>query len=296
MLSVTNLVNIGHEIKRRMKREIGEWMRCNVGIGTNRFLAKTAASLHKPDGLDVITHQNLEQVYQSLTLTALCGINTRYQARLNAAGIFTPMQFFAASCEILQKHVFQSIAGYYWYLRLRGWEIDDVEFKRKSIEQMYALGKKTANVETLSKLLMKLTEKMGRRLRRAGLVAKGIHVGCVYADQTYSHLGKTFDHELYTTNELFRKVLYIFTTQFRNTVVTNLSVACFDLKPAAGVQESLFDTMHEKRRRVSQALDEINNRYGEFVITPALMMGMEDTILDRIAFGGQVKEIEELYR
>jgi hypothetical protein len=42
-------------------------------------------------------------------------------------------------------------------------------------------------------------------------------------------------------------------------------------------------------------MDEFNNRYGEFVITPALMMGMEDTILDRIAFGGHVKELEELY-
>jgi hypothetical protein len=38
----------------------------------------------------------------------------------------------------------------------------------------------------------------------------------------------------------------------------------------------------------------INDRYGEFVITPALMMGMENTILDRIAFGG-VKEMEEIY-
>jgi DNA polymerase IV len=243
VLRVTNLANIGHEIKRRMKREIGVWMRCNVGIGTNRFLAKTAASLHKPDGLDVITHQNLEQVYQSLTLTAICGINTRYQARLNAARIFTPMQFLHASCETLQKQVFQSIAGYYWYLRLRGWEIDDVKFKRKSIGQMYALGKETANIKELSKLLMKLIEKMGRRLRRLGLVAWGIHVGCVYADQTYSHLGRTFDHELYTTNELYRKVLYNFTTQFQGNVVTHLSVACLDLKPVAGVQESIFDTM-----------------------------------------------------
>jgi hypothetical protein len=45
---------------------------------------------------------------------------------------------------------------------------------------------------------------------------------------------------------------------------------------------------------VSRAMDKINDRWGEFVITPALMMGMDDTILDRIAFGG-VKELEEMY-
>jgi hypothetical protein len=44
----------------------------------------------------------------------------------------------------------------------------------------------------------------------------------------------------------------------------------------------------------AKALDTINDKYGEFVITPTLMMGMDDTIIDRIAFGG-VKELEELY-
>ena len=46
---------------------------------------------------------------------------------------------------------------------------------------------------------------------------------------------------------------------------------------------------------VAEAMDKINDKYGEFVITPALMMGMDDTIIDRIAFGG-VKEPEELYQ
>jgi hypothetical protein len=45
---------------------------------------------------------------------------------------------------------------------------------------------------------------------------------------------------------------------------------------------------------VAEARDKINDRWGEFVITPALMMGMDDIILDRIAFGG-VKELEDIY-
>jgi hypothetical protein len=46
---------------------------------------------------------------------------------------------------------------------------------------------------------------------------------------------------------------------------------------------------------VAEAMDRINDTYGEFVITPARMMGMDETIIDRIAFGG-VKELEELYQ
>jgi DNA polymerase IV len=124
------LPDIGREIKRRFREEIGEWMVCSIGISTNRFLAKLAASLKKPDGLETIDHTTVLSVYKQVSLLDLSGINTRYQARLNASGIFTPMEFFNASLETLKKQVFQSIVGYYWYLRLRGYEIDQVDFAR----------------------------------------------------------------------------------------------------------------------------------------------------------------------
>ncbi|MDQ6659792.1 MAG: DNA polymerase IV, partial [Chloroflexota bacterium] len=50
------LTEIAREMKQRMRLEIGEWISCSIGIAPNRFLAKLAASLHKPDGLDVIDH------------------------------------------------------------------------------------------------------------------------------------------------------------------------------------------------------------------------------------------------
>jgi hypothetical protein len=51
----------------------------------------------------------------------------------------------------------------------------------------------------------------------------------------------------------------------------------------------------QRSHAVAGAMDRINDEYGEFVITPALMIGMDEVILDRIAFGG-VKELEELYQ
>jgi DNA polymerase-4 len=107
------VVDIGREIKKRFKMEIGEWMRCSIGVGTNRFEAKLAASLHKPDGLDIIDHTNVLDVYKRVSLLDLCGINTRFQARLNAYGIFTPTEFYQASLQTLKMQVFRSILGYY---------------------------------------------------------------------------------------------------------------------------------------------------------------------------------------
>jgi hypothetical protein len=110
---------------------------------------------------------------------------------------------------------------------------------------------------------MKLTEKMARRLRKAMKSAKGVHVGCGYIDGSYWHKGKTFDDELFTTDELYKKVMLVFNSQPVLKVVTHLEVRCFDLHDASSMQESLFETTRERKRKVSKALDSINDKWGE---------------------------------
>jgi DNA polymerase IV len=285
-----SILDIGKEIKKRFREEIGDWMKCSIGVSTNRFLAKLAASLHKPDGLDVIDHANVLEVYKRVSLLDLNGINTRFQARLNAYGIFTPMEFYNASLELLKKQVFQSILGYYWYLRLRGHEIDAVDFKRKSFGNTYALGKQTNDKRELVKLLMKLCEKTGRRLRRAKYSAHGVHVACVYTDLSYWHIGRKFDVPIYTIRDIYIKALRLLNMSGYTKRVRNLAVSVYDLIPSTDEQLELFSS---PTHAVSEASDKINDKWGEFVITPALMMGMEDIILDRIAFG-DVKELQEI--
>ena len=283
--------DIGTEIKKRFREEIGEWMRCSIGVSTNRFLAKLAASLHKPDGLDIIDHTNVLDVYRRVKLLDLNGINTRYQARLNAYGIFTPMEFYEASLEKLKMQVFKSILGYYWYLRLRGWEIDAVDFKRKSYSHTYALQHQTNDPRELAKLLMKLCEKVGRRLRRAGKSAKGVYVSCLYTDFSHWHIGRKLDLPIFTTRDIYIKALRFLNSSGYKKPVRNLAAGVYNLIPGTDEQLELFAA---PMKQVTEAMDEINDTWGEFVITPALMMGMDDIILDRIAFGG-VAELEEIY-
>lgn len=286
---------VGQEIKGRVRAEIGVWMSCNVGIGPNRFWAKVAASLHKPDGLDRMDWRSAEEIYSRLSLLDLPGINVRYQARLNAAGIFTPLQFLKADHAFLTKQVFQSVVGHYWYLRLRGWEIDSVVFGRKSFGNSYALQKRTAQPETLAPLLLKLCEKTGRRLRRHGFVAHGVWVSCLYADGTHWGQGKRFTASIYTTQEIYAKAWLLFNQQPRWLAVTHLAVSVYDLQDAKKEQLALFEDEVTKARRLAAALDEINDRYGEFVITPALLAGMEGTILDRISYGNVKELVDEVY-
>ncbi len=289
-LNKCDLIDIGREIKQRFRREIGEWIFCSIGIGPNRFLAKLAASMHKPDGLAVIDHTNLIGTYSRAKLIDLHGINTRYQARLNAYGIFTPVDFFHASLEKLQKQIFRSILGYYWYTRLRGWEIDAVDFKRKSYGNSYALKKQTNDSKVLAKLLMKLCEKTGRRLRRNGYCGQGVHVGCLYTDHTYWHMGRKFDLPVYTTQEIYFRALTLMSLSGYKKKVAELAVRVYDLIPNSDEQLKIFSS---PTHAVSKAMDEINDTYGEFAVTSGLLMGMGNTIIDRISFGG-VRELEDI--
>lgn len=279
------LVNIGKEIKRRFREEIGEWISCNVGISTNRFLAKTAAGLHKPDGLDVIDYKNIEEVYKKLSLTDLTGINTRFEFSLNQAGIFTPLQFFKATGQLLRQTVFKGIVGHYWCLRLRGHEVDDFQSTRKSFGQDYSLAKRTKDIDELKKIIIKLCEKMGRRLRASDNCASGFHLGLVYDDWSYWHKGHKFENYSYTTQEIFSNIMTIFFQKPIIRTVVKVAVSCFNLQPISNMTLNLFETNIERSRSLSKALDKINDRYGEYVIYPGLIMDMKNTILDRIAFG-----------
>jgi DNA polymerase-4 len=291
-----DLFAIGKEIKKRMREEIGEYISCSVGISTNRFLAKTAASLKKPDGLEMITHHNIYEVFARLTLLDIYGINVRNQLRLNTYGIYTPLEFLESPVHVLRKQVFKSICGYYWYMRMRGFEVDRYETHRKTYGQQYALKHPTKDNEELRRIVMKLCEKMGRRLRRANMVAYGIHISLIYDEYNHWNKGHTTKYSLYTTSELYKNALEVLKQGPHDSIIRKISVTCFNIKKKEMAQPGLFDSTSfenkEKLWNVWQAMDQVNDRYGEYVVTTARMAHMKKTIIDMIAFGN-VSEIDD---
>lgn len=276
-------ISIAKEIKQRIKNEIGDWLRISVGIGPNRFLAKTAAGLKKPDGLDTIDKNNYQKIYAGLALTDLCGINTANAARLNRVGIFTTGQFATATVQTVHS-AFGSIAGRYWYLRLRGWEIDDVEFDRKSFGNSYALPQPLITNEQLAPILSKLVEKTAYRMRRSGFVASGVHLAIVYRDGSYWHQSQTVP-EIFAGSDVYRYAWRLLARCPYQKPVRNLAVSCFNLRRQNSTQLVLFENI-QKKRRLTQAIDEMKQRYGDYVITPAIMLGTTENVPDRISFGG----------
>lgn len=279
------LTNVGEQIKQEIKQEIGEYVTVNVGIGPNRFLAKVAAELHKPDGMDVITGSTIRKTYGQLELMDLPGINRRHKARLNLAGIFTPLELLDAPMHKLKHEVFRSVVGYYWYLRLRGYETDAVKFGTKSFGNDYAVGDKTDDPEKVERLLMKLCEKTGRRLRRHDYEAQGIFLGLGFEDRTWWGKSKRAKAPIYSTQDIYLHAVKLLRTVPFPARVTHINISVFDVRPATPVQLGLFDGTKLDTRSLARAADTINDRYGEFTVVPASMANMQNTILKRVPFG-----------
>lgn len=284
------LLVVSSEIKTRIRREIGDWLTVSIGIAPNRFLAKLASNLEKPDGLTEINKENFRAVYSKLRLTDLPYIKSGNAARLSSVGIFSVTDFYSAPLWKL-KAAFRSINGYYWYVRLRGWEIDDVVYGRRSYGNSYALPKPLVTLEELSPILSKLVMKMSTRLRNAGLKAKGIHLATAYRDGSFWHKGVSFEKEFFDVRDIYKSAFRILSLSPFFKPVRELAVSCFNLRSFNFLQLEIFENV-EKKMKISSAIDKTNERWGDFVVTPARMLGTKDNVPDRIAFGG-VKELEE---
>lgn len=278
-----DLQDIGYEIKQRLKDEIGIWMRCNVGISTNRFLAKTAASLHKPDGLDEINASNLRDIYNTLKLTDLTGIAMHNAARLNAVGIYTPLQFLDAEENTLQKIVFKSIVGSQWYQRLRGVEVDDRESDVKRVGRQYVLERFDLSFEEILQRLHHLSESIGARMRMQKKAARGVYVYAKTKEREYWHASFMATSAFYTDQTIYTLVRKLFMQAPMN--LREIGIHCYELQPLGENQLSLFEDSIVRAQHIAGAIDDINKRYGDRTLHSADTLGTGIYVHTKIPFG-----------
>ncbi len=279
------LVDIGIEIKRRMREEVGKWMRVNIGIGPNRFLAKQAASLHKPDGLDMIDHRNLISMYKSLKLTDLTGIASHFEAQLNAANIFTPLDFLRASPDTLRRFVFHSVIGEDWHQRLRGYEVDQMPTHLGNIGRQYVLDKPLADDTLLLPRFHYLCETTGMKLRYNNVDARGMLVWAHFQTGDSWAQRKMFKSTFYTNQEVYRRALYLLNQRPKHMIIQSFGLTCYMLTPSTRSQISLLDSANEEEW-LTEAMDEINERYGTFMVHAASTLEGKKIVKQKIPFGG----------
>ena len=280
-----SLEAIGREIKLRVKETIGGWMRINVGIGPNRFLAKQAANWHKPDGLDQIDSRNLKAYYAAHELRDLNGIAQRYEARLHAVGIYSPLDFLAARPDTLRRLVFRSVIGEDWHQRLRGYEVDDQPTKLGMVGRQFVLDIDSRDNAAVLSRFHYLCETTARKLRYRNVDARGVLVWTQLQNGEYWYVRKMHKTQFYTNHDVYQRALALFEQRPTHGRTVAIGVTCYGLNPSRKNQASLLDDINQDAW-VTEAIDEINERYGMFTIASAHARGEHQTVKQKVPFGG----------
>lgn len=281
--SLDKLSQLGYEIKQRVRDEIGDYMTINVGLGSNRFLAKLAAGLHKPDGMDMITTDNLLSVYDSLQLEDLTGIARKLGYRLRRAGINSPRQFLAASEPQLRQQVFHGINGTYWYQRLRGYEVDDHPTNLTTIGRQWVVDQDGDDDEYLAACLHCLAESVGLKLRFRQVTARGVGLWLYFSS------GERWQRK-YLSNCHFN----------HNAAIWRIAESLLAARPAGRVHtmglylynfdqpdQNQLPLVNELNRATSltKAIDQINRRYGTGTIHSAHSSPGLNHVKQKVPFG-----------
>jgi len=280
-----SLQDIGYEIKQRVKDEIGNYTKINIGIAPNRFLAKTAAGLNKPDGLDTIDHKNVVDVYRSLRLEDLNGIAEGYGSRLRAYNIFTPMQFLEAEEDLLKKRVFKSINGSHWHRRLRGFEVDDYETNLGMVGRQWVVKNPTNKDEYLRSCLHYLAETTAMKLRYRNVEARGVCVWLTFQNGEAFKDKKMYKTSVYTNQDIWLRVSRLFDNRPSGLTVRTMGLYLYKLEPSRRNQQSLF-AEDQNADYITKAMDEINESYGTFTVYSADTLEGAKHVKQKIPFGG----------
>jgi DNA polymerase-4 len=272
---------IGREIKQRLRDEIGCYMRCNVGIGPNFWMAKVAAGLHKPDGLDTLTAKNARSALSHLKLQDLTGIASGLERKLNALGIYTVEQLFDASLATLQ-FAFKTKVGEQWYKRLHGEEVDDTLHEIKSIGRQYVLEDIHLSREEIKARLLNLAEDVGEKLRSKDLYARGVYVWV----RTLDH---QFWHRSFLAQETFSSNSYIWQTtkklfDLAPTNILEIGVSLYKITDQPSAQLSFFYQQLEHESRLFKAVDDCNHRFGNRTVHACASLGSKK-VKKKVPFG-----------
>jgi len=276
-----NLISTAKEIKKEIAVEIGPWLTVSIGIGPNRFLAKTASNMQKPDGLVEINSNNFENIYKKLDLIKLNGINWRTALRLQLSGIENTWDFYSATRQKL-KSIFCSVLGEYWYWRLRGVEIDGKkEEAKKSYSNIYSLKKRAKNRAELLSVIYQLALKSGNKLRRKKRMATGVALWLLLSNGNWNKVGRA-KTGMVNGWEIYREAIKLLPTEIKGEV-KRVTVYIFDLKPAVWIQDDLFGK-RGKFIKLTKTVDLINDKFGAGTIIPGTLME-KIKIPDFIGFG-----------
>ena len=305
-------IELGRRVKSRIHERVGPLLRSSVGLATNRYLAKIASDMEKPDGLIALPLDILPEALSQLTLRDLPGIGARTEKRLNAKGIHAMDQLLALDCEQAGA-LWGSVWGERLWHWLRGEDFEMSETDHlKSISHSHVLAPDMRTAEKAWAVAHKLLHKAAMRLRTNALWASGIGLAVGFSVPREKK-GPAGNAESSPTpvsrfgvpTRGWHSEMRLSECQDNQTLIAALSRLWanrpaspeYDTPYFVGVQLTglvpdrlhslnLFDALEntKSRNRLLAAMDELNQKYGTGALAPAAMLAAYKAAPTRIAF------------
>ena len=277
----TRAVALGRKAKQAILSRVGDQLRSSVGIGPNRFLAKVAGGLQKPDGLSVMRKCDLPDALYPLALRDLTGIGRKMEQRLRDNGVDTVAQLCALSGARLRA-IWRGIMGEWWWHALRGEELPQTATKRGAIGHSHVLGPQYRNEAGARAVMVKLLHKAATRLRDLEFHTAEMRVHLTRPGLPSWRAKRAFA-PCKDTKTLLRILDELWQARPRPLRPLAVSVTLCDLTSSDLVSMPLFPT-DGKQERFSAVMDDINLRFGPQSAVPATMLPAADAAPMRISF------------
>ena len=293
---------LAREVKAAVRRRAGATLCCSIGLAPNRYLAKVASDMEKPDGLMALTPDLLSAALSTLRPRDLPGIGARMEKRLEEQGIRTVAQLLALDRERLQT-AWGGVGGEKLWDWLRGEDYGDAELEhQKSIGHSHVLPPELRTPEGAYAVANKLLHKSAMRLRKAQLWAENMTVTLRFAVPQAAALSK---HSSGIHQQPWAQSVSLIECQDNQTLLEGLQriwaerpcgpahqkpffvgVSLGNLVPDRLHTLSLFSGLEEEQRRtrLTTAMDRMNLKYGTHTLCFASMLLAGAAAPTRIAF------------
>lgn len=268
---------IGRKIKDEILKETG--LKASVGVAPNKFLAKLASDLKKPDGFVVITPDKVRETLDPLPASRIWGVGKKAELRLHALGYKTIGQIAAANPKALEI-AFGPSAVHLWELA-QGIDFRIVTPDRlaKSLSADVTFSDDIEDKEVLKEKLLDLVEHLGARLRKKEIKAGVLEVKLRSSDFETRSVSKTLLEPMNETMLLWAeaKLLLQKLLKFDLLPARLISVSAVRLVRPGEVQGGLFDTKIIKTHgEIDRTLDAIKAKFGSESIGRGVFLTSDD--------------------
>jgi DNA polymerase-4 len=269
------------QVKAAVRRDLGEYLRCSIGLAPNQLLAKVAADMRKPDGLTVLHSEDLPHALFPLRLRDFPGIGPRMEKRLHRSGVTEVEQLCRLSALQLAGVWGSRWIGEVWWHQLRGDEVPETPTRRRTLGHSHVLPPTLRRDAAAHAVLMRMIEKVGVRLRRIDYFAGSMQIAVKF-QQSSTWENRVGLSPCQDTLTLIRAANRLWERK-PDGVPYWVGVVVGDLAQRGNVTSSLFPEERDLLA-LSQAMDEINLECGENAVYFGGTHGARRQAPTRIAF------------